>query len=97
MNYRCSSELTPSSHNPPVLQDVFTEEAKYSDLKRPHAIANNLQAILKDSKQNSQKYAQGAYRYTYLNNHVNEDQFQTAKKMIQVGTGIASSPFSKGK
>lgn len=59
-----SSEMGPSSHNPPALQDVF----------------NNLQAILKDSKQNSHQYAQAAQRCTYLRNHVNEDQSQTAKK-----------------
>lgn len=27
---RALLELGPSSHNPPVLRDLFTEEAKYS-------------------------------------------------------------------
>lgn len=73
------------------------KENIHLDPKRPNTIANNLQAILQDSKQNSDKYEQGAYCYTYLHNHVNEDQSQTAKKMIQVGMGIASSLFSEGK
>lgn len=37
------------------------------DLKKPHTSANNIQTILKDSKQNSHKYAQGVYcLQTYL-------------------------------
>lgn len=88
-------------HHPIILQFFRMHSQRkqniHLDLKRPHTIANNLQAILKDSKQNSHKSAQGAYRCTYLHNHVNEDQSQTAKKMIQVGTGITSSLFREGK
>lgn len=88
-------------HHPIILQFfwIYSQRKQniHLDLKRPHTIANNVQAILKESKQNSHKYAQGARRYTYLHNHVNEDQPQTAQKMIQVGTGIASSLFSEGK
>ncbi len=89
-------------HHPIILQffRLYSQRKQniHPDLKRPHTIANNLQAILKDSKQNSNKSAQGAYYCTYFHNHVNEDQSQTApKKKIQVGTGIASSLFSEGK
>lgn len=91
-------------HHPIILRffRMYSQRKQniHLDLKRPHTIANNVQAILKESKQNSHKYAQGARRYTYHHNHVNEDQPQTAKikkRKIQVGTGIASSLFSEGK
>lgn len=67
------------------------------DLKRPHTIANNVQAILKESKQNSHKYAQGTRRYTYHHNHVNEDQPQTAKKNDSSWDGNSFLPVQWGE
>lgn len=70
-----------SSQNPQILQDSRFKRKQniHPNPKRVHTFSNNQKAILKEAKQNSNKYAQGSFHNTFLHNHVNEDQSQKAK------------------